>query len=137
MYFAIIGVESGKALDASGSDLGEVILWDFHGGENQLWYFEGDVLRNKAYQDRVLDFHWGDFERNDWGKVYLHNDFHGGHNQRWQMLRNGEIVCKGFANQVRHDLRLDVFESSIDNGARVGVYHANGQKNQAWTIRNV
>ena len=46
MYFAIIGAKSRKALDASGTNIGKVVLWDYHGGDNQLWYWEEDVLRN-------------------------------------------------------------------------------------------
>ena len=56
-YFTIHGDQSGRVLDASMTNLGEVVLWDKNGQDNQLWYFDGpnqDVIRNKEFPDRVL-----------------------------------------------------------------------------------
>ena len=77
-----------------------------------------------------------EFDKENWGRVYLSTRFHGGYNQRFQMLGNGEIACKGSERHVRYDLRLDVFESSTHNGAHVGVHPAQAKGNQDWTIRN-
>ena len=55
-YFTIHGDQSGRVLDASMTNLGEVVLWDKNGQDNQLWYFDGpiqDVIRNKEFPDRV------------------------------------------------------------------------------------
>ena len=55
-YFTIRGHQSGKVLDASLSNVGEVVLWDFNGGDNQLWFWDGrdrDILRNKKFPNKV------------------------------------------------------------------------------------
>ena len=39
---------------------GEVHLWEYHGGDNQLWYWDGpekDILRNKMFHTKVRYFH--------------------------------------------------------------------------------
>ena len=84
---------------------------------------------------KVLDFHWQDYQRSQWGKVYLHTDFHNGWNQRWQVIR-GEIVCKGFPRQTVPNLCLDVFGSQSGNGAKVGVYAKTGGQNQRWQLKS-
>ena len=43
-----------RVLNATGN--GEVVMWEIHGGDNQMWYWEGDVLKNKAYPDKVQPF---------------------------------------------------------------------------------
>ena len=43
-----------RVLDATGN--GEVVMWEIHEGDNQMWYWEGDVLKNKAYPDKVKPF---------------------------------------------------------------------------------
>ena len=55
-YFKIHALESGKVLDASMSNEGEVVLWEANGQMNQLWFWDGpdrDVLRNKAFPHLV------------------------------------------------------------------------------------
>ena len=42
-----------RVLDASIKDPGEVHMWELHGGDNQLWYWQGDSLKNKAYPEKV------------------------------------------------------------------------------------
>ena len=41
------------------SNVGEVVIWDYNGQDNQLWYWDGpnrDVLRNKQFPNRVRCF---------------------------------------------------------------------------------
>ena len=54
--FIIESQQSGKVLDAALTDIGEVILWDYNGGDNQLWFWDGrdrDILRNKKFPNKV------------------------------------------------------------------------------------
>ena len=81
-----------------------------------------------------MDFHWINFQKHGWGKVYLH-DSHGGWNQKWQ-FDGREFVCKGFENKRVHDLRLDVEGHNTHDGAKVGVFKANGGMNQQWNIQS-
>ena len=57
MHFKIFGEQTGKVLDASLSNAGEVVLWESNGGDNQLWYWDGidrDILRNKMFPNKVI-----------------------------------------------------------------------------------
>merc|ERR1712198_527452 len=97
-FFYILGSDSGRVLDASLSCPGEVCLWVKNGQDNQLWYWDGpngDVLRNKKFPNKVLDFDYNEYDRTRWGRVYLTSDYHGGWNQRFQFV-GGEIACKGY-----------------------------------------
>ena len=56
-YFLIFSLETRKVLDVSGTNKDEVILWESHGGDNQLWFWDGeDILRNKMCPDKVSFF---------------------------------------------------------------------------------
>ena len=60
-YFLIFGDHSGRVLDASRTNGGEVVLWEKHGRDNQLWFWDNQnqgVLRNKQLPNRVLDSDW-------------------------------------------------------------------------------
>jgi len=133
-YFSIYGKQSGKVLDASMSNISEVVLWEFNGQDNQFWFWDGEMLRNKMFPSQVLDFHWSDYQKNSWGKVYLHNE-NGGLNQRWS-LRGEEIICR-YGQHQNLRLLLDVHSSSTQNGAKVGCYSSTGGVNQKWIISNV
>ena len=135
-YFLIFGDHSGRVLDASLSDVGEVILWEKHGDDNQLWFWDDqdrDVLRNKKFPNKVLDFHWWDYQEDNWGKVYL-NDFNNGWNQKWE-FDGKEIICKGFRHRTVENLRLDVHSWATHNGAKVGVYQRTRNSNQRWHLQ--
>ena len=56
-FFLIISHHSGKALQASPNNVGDIEMWTLQGNENQLWFWdeqEEDILRNKMYPDKVL-----------------------------------------------------------------------------------
>ena len=114
--------------------IGEVVLWEFNGQDNQFWFWDGEMLRNKMFPSQVLDFHWSDYQKNSWGKVYLHNE-NGGLNQRWS-LRGEEIICR-YGQHQNLRLLLDVHSSSTQNGAKVGCYSSTGGVNQKWIVSNV
>ena len=55
-FFLIISHQSGKALQASPNNVGNIVMWTLQGNENQLWFWdeqEGDILRNKMYPNKV------------------------------------------------------------------------------------
>ena len=56
-YFSIKEQSTDKALDATNG--GNIVLWDNHGSENQLWSWkdiEETTLVNKMHEDRELKF---------------------------------------------------------------------------------
>ena len=121
-----------------------MILWEFNGQDNQFWFWDGEMLRNKKFANKVLDFHWMDYQQNSWGKVYLHNE-NGGMNQKWNLTVDYEsdswtkdtyeIVSQHGKHQNLH-LYLDVYSNETQNGARVGCYTATGGLNQKWILSN-
>merc|ERR1712223_1361049 len=139
-YFHILGAESGKVLDTSMTNIGEVVMWEMNGQDNQLWFWDPEyreVLRNKQFPDMALDFHWADYCESDpnWGKVYL-NEFTDLPNQKFEQY-GSEIICKGSNEEHIPDLRLDVFQNGTDDGAKVGVYLKNDSPNQMWTLHDI
>ena len=55
VYYSIIEQASGKALNATGED--DVVLYSYHGGENQLWSWEDankTTLVNKKYNNKLV-----------------------------------------------------------------------------------
>ena len=57
-YFSIVNGLTKKALDASKSNDGEIVMWKRLDHENQLWFWDKDkkdVLRNKRYPEKVMN----------------------------------------------------------------------------------
>ena len=127
-YFIITSRHSGKVLDASldESSTGKVILWSYHGKDNQLWFWDDDNIRCKQFPEKVLDLHMANYEANNWGNVYLH-PYNTGNNQRWKA--EDDQIISSYKN-----LRLDVKQSSTSDGALVGGYRNHGGVNQRWTL---
>lgn len=124
IYFVIQGKAADKVLDVSHNL--DIIIWNYHGGDNQLWFWDKDSLRSKEYPDKVLDLHISNFRKDGWGKVYLLT-YHGGNNQKWKI--DGDNIISNFDS-----LYLDVKEESTNNGASVGGYPSTGNANQQWII---
>ena len=78
----------------------------------------------------MLDFHWSDYNKHGWGKVYLH-EFNGGANQRWE-IQGREMACKH-----KNNLRLDVHWGHRHNGAEVGVQKRNGSASQTFDLKMI
>jgi len=131
-YFVIASKHCHKVLDASMSNEYEVVIWDYHGGDNQQWWYDGEYIRNKKFPEKVLDFHWMDYNDNGWGKVYLFDE-NGGFNQKWS-FKFANIECMGDQSSCIENLHLDIFEGSKANGAKVGVYEGTGNSNQKWNV---
>ena len=127
-YFIITSRHSGKVLDASldESSTGKVILWSYHGKDNQLWFWDDDNIRCKQFPEKVLDLHMANYEANNWGNVYLH-PYNTGNNQRWKA--EDDQIISSYKN-----LRLDVKQSSTSDRALVGGYRNHGGVNQRWTL---
>ena len=75
----------------------------------------------------MIDLHVDEFEREGWGRVYLH-PYHGGKNQRWRVTKNG------LASEYK-GLRFDLYSEDAEN---IGGYtkQTNGQSKrlQDWDL---
>lgn len=125
-YFAIKSNMNSKCLDANQRE--KITLWDYHGGDSQLWYWNpnGLSIHSKMYPDKVLDLHVNDYYRDGWGKIYLH-PFNNGTNQKWHL--KGDRIVSLFKN-----LHLDIYANDTNNGASVGGYQKKLFKNVNLTI---
>merc|ERR1712066_606686 len=120
--FIIRSQMNSKVLDASIQSPGTVHMYTYHGGDNQLWKWDGQAIRNLKYPKMVLDL------TSD--RVILYGTHHGGDNQRWTY--DGEKLVSAC-----HDLVLDIGDWKNKDGSAVIGYKWNGGKNQMWTIEPV
>ena len=133
-YFLIRHGPSGKVLDACNDHTGfcevgvETILVPQHDFvDNQQWFQDGQLIRNKMWPDKVLDFHYNDYKAKGYGRVYLNSDDHGQDNQRWAFHWNGIENLYREAN-----FRLDLYNNDHKTGGHVGCYPTNGEGSQNW-----
>ena len=133
-YFVIISQQSGKVLDASLCQEDEVILFERHDYDNQLWFWDGQTIRNKQYPSKVLDFgsRAQDWKKCGWGRVRLNGNYFGGPNQKWSFSEENGGVVSHYQN-----MRLDVYRGGTKNGTTVGVFKEHGRMNQLWSMEKV
>ena len=121
VYFTIVSRASAKLLTAANSV--STVFWTYRGSDNQLWFWDDDLIRSKLYPDKVLDLHVSDFENHGWGKVYL-NPYNNGSNQHWKM-ENESIVCT-YAN-----LHLEI---ATNDSSKVGATIKKHEIIQMWSL---
>lgn len=134
-YFRIIAKHSGKCLDVSGgsrSNGADVIQWDCHGGDNQLWRLVpvGNYYKIIAkHSGKCLDVS-GASRSN--GADVIQSDCHGGDNQLWRRV----AVGNRFKITAKHSSKcLDVSGASRSNGADVIQWDYHGGDNQLWGLQ--
>ena len=141
-FFLIASKQSDKVLNATKS--GNVVIWDYHEGDSQFWYFDGNFLKNKIFSNKVLDIDIEAFEKTSWGKVFLnHLPDKNSESQNWK-FQNQEFISKYESKRVEDNnykdrkLRLDVANLKTANGTGVGAYIRNrqgfGRENQKWYL---
>ena len=136
--YALISVNSGKALDVAGrsmSDGGNVLQYAYGGGNNQKWTLErqsnGYYVIKSVNSGKVLDVAWGS---KDNGANVQQCSYNGGAAQQWELRKVGSsyaIINRGSGKA------LDVSGRSKDNGANVLQWSYSGAANQLWILRAV
>jgi len=120
--YSIKSVLSGLTLDieAQGGAGSKVIPWDFHGGDNQIWYDDPSTgtIRSK----------WNNCALTVKTDQLTVEDVQPG-NVAQQWMRQGNVIRNRTNNKV-----LDVLGESKEKGAKIGAYDNNGGKNQQWTF---
>ena len=135
-WYRIICRQSNKSLDVNGSSTangGNIIQWDYWGGNNQQWkitslgngYFS-IINRNS---NKALDVNGSSTAG---GAGIIQWDYWGGNNQQWQILDQGfgyfEVINRNSGQS------LDVNGASTTNGAGIIQWPWNGGRNQQWQI---
>eukprot|EP00092_Neocalanus_flemingeri_P082806 GFUD01103816.1.p2 GENE.GFUD01103816.1~~GFUD01103816.1.p2 ORF type:complete len:128 (-),score=38.07 GFUD01103816.1:31-414(-) len=119
----LIQTANGLVLDvAGGVQGGKLIIYQKHGGDNQLWRFEEGRLVNKI--GMVADIMAGSTEEEAeviaWEK-------HDGDNQKWSMKEN-------YIHSELTDMVMDLKEGQMEEGAEVIMFPKHGGSNQMWFV---
>jgi len=126
-YFSIRNPTSGLVLDIPGGDcIGgtNVIVWEFHGGDNQLFYYgPNDTIMSKKC-NMALDVNGNACDN---GENLIIWEAHGGQNQAFEVNNNGSIVSLS-CNKV-----IDMYKHSTQ-GSKLNMWHYHGDWNQVWMI---
>jgi hypothetical protein len=127
-YFVLISKNGGRALDIKGGNAhagAEVVLWDHHGRDNQVWFQEPvtGTIRTKLNPDLCLDI-------NGAGRLYLNHYQPGDRNQQWQYNKNRDVV----ENKSDPSKVLDAVGGSGDNGTGICSWNHHGRDNQRWKV---
>ena len=118
-FFFILNKKSGRVLDATSKQVIE--QWSYNGGDHQQWFWDGDVIRNKKYIDRVIYLDATNSGAD--AKLYL-NAYHGRLMQRW------EYTDKYLVSRY-HNLSIHVVGDSMANGAAIC---AQTSKTNKWSL---
>ena len=122
------------------------MIWDYHEGDSQFWYFDGNFLKNKIFSNKVLDIEIEVFEKTSWGKVFLNQPKKNSQSQHWKFEHQTEEFISKYESKRDQDiknykdrkLRLDVANLKTANGTGVGAYIRNrqglGRENQKWYL---
>ena len=110
-FFPIINEESGLALEACPGPDGLIMIAEYHGRDNQLWFSETDTntIHSKVYPKKALtlDENWN---RRGWGKVHLQNRHFLLETQKWKIMSVCQFDnrrCKEIISLCRNPNRLD------------------------------
>jgi len=128
-YFYIVSKATGRVFDIRGAQLnGEVILWDKHGGDNQIWFQEPitGTIRSKLNPDFCLDV-------NGAGRLYVNHYQPGDRNQQWLYNKRRDVI----ENRQEPNRVLDVCGASRDQGACVCAWNYHGKENQRFTLEYI
>lgn len=120
---------SDKVLDIQGSSSDPdtpVVLWDEHGGDNQLWYVDHvkGVIRSKA-NDMCLEI-------NENNRLVINDYKDISFNEHWTLSGDERIQHTHFKERV-----FDVCQNNEDNGAEVCTWESHGGDNQKWEFSHV
>jgi len=98
-----------------------LIVWTYHGGDNQKFRFHQGMLHCKNGQ--VVDIEGGIIK----GNKLIQWPAHGGANQKWK-YQNGLIVLENNA------LCFNIFQAQKKEGTQVIAWTLTGDSNQKWSL---
>jgi hypothetical protein len=145
IYSIEIG-HSGKCLDVSGATRdngGNVMQYDCHGGENQLWNIilqkDGNYLLKPTHSNKCLDIavdpkrpHEGASKENFANVIQW--ECHGGPMQSWALSPVNGKPNTFTVKSVYSNKCLDISGNSKDNFANLHKYNCHGAPNQQFTL---
>eukprot|EP01100_Stratorugosa_tubuloviscum_P006633 TRINITY_DN283_c0_g1_i1.p1 TRINITY_DN283_c0_g1~~TRINITY_DN283_c0_g1_i1.p1 ORF type:complete len:135 (+),score=53.96 TRINITY_DN283_c0_g1_i1:135-539(+) len=117
----VLDIEGG-----SNSASAKLIVWSYHGGDNQKFRFTPEGFLQNKKSNLVLDVCGG---LNQGANIIQYGP-HGGANQKWRASRDGTISLQS------GQFVLDINGGSRDQGAHVIAWSRHGNSNQKWRICN-
>ncbi len=123
----IIGGASQRCLDVTGADQTPrtpVIIYDCHGGANQMWEFTAAGEIRTFGGTRCLDVRGASVEPKAIVQSYT---CHGGANQKWSLRTDGTIV------NAQSGLCLTVLGAGTANATGVDMWPCGGFAHQRWS----
>jgi hypothetical protein len=118
-----------------------LILWQFHGGPNQLWKFVPDNLGNYSI---VNVGNGGTLEIPDHSNAQQGTKLHINQpnntiNEKWRVVPGqGASKSKGFAIlSAYNQMAVDITASNMNNNTSLIVWPNGNQLNQTWCIAPV
>jgi len=127
-YFIIQSKDNGLVLDIRGGQANagaEVILWDRHGNDNQVWFQDPvtGTIRSKLNPDMCLDI-------NGNNRLFINHYQPGDPNQQWQYNKHRDVI----ENRSDPNRVLDVVGGAKHRGADVCAWNHHGNNNQRWNL---
>jgi hypothetical protein len=126
-YFFIVSEHNGMVLDidhASKDDRAKLIVYPYHGGDNQKFKFTSQGYIQSIHSGKVLDVEEGCHQ----GHKIIQYSAHGGDNQKWKYHKDGTIRLEG------HDLCIDIENGSREKNAHLIAWPHHGNSNQRWKL---
>jgi hypothetical protein len=126
-YFLIVNKPTGLVLDVKGASHNagtEVIVWDRHGNDNQVWYQDPltGTIRNK-HSHLCLDI-------NGSNRLVVNHYQPGDPNQQWHYDKHRKTI----GNRTNSNKVLDIVKGATHKGAEVCQWDHHGNDNQKWKI---
>lgn len=135
-FYRIVNRNSGKAVDVNGGSTnngGNIIQWDYSGGNNQQWKLnalgDGNFAILNRNSNKAMDVNGASVNA---GTGIIQWDYSGGNNQQWQITSIGFGYYKIINRNSGQS--LDVNGGSTWNGGDIIQWHWNNGNNQQWTI---
>eukprot|EP00727_Mastigamoeba_balamuthi_P010616 m51a1_g6177 putative carbohydrate binding module (142) ;mRNA; r:27626-28171 len=129
-YFYIVSeANPNMVLDIEGGNSNngtKLIVWEFHGGENQQFKFDEHGFIKSRRSGLVMDVEGGVGQ----GRKIIQYQKHGGENQRWRLTQAGTIQLECA------ELVMDVEGGNVNPGTHVIAWPPHGGPNQRWRIAN-
>ena len=127
-YFIITSRGSGTALTADDKNNGRIMMWEYHGEDNQLWFWDDENIRSKKFPDKVLQ------AGNCQGAqatlaIYANNN----KLQRWTADSQDDTI-KTLSPIHNYFPKLCVDNFSTDNNTKVIRCRNNRYPNDKWTF---
>ena len=127
-YFIITSRGSGTALTADDKNNGRIMMWEYHGEDNQLWFWDDENIRSKKFPDKVLQAGNCQGAQATLAKYANNNKL-----QSWAADSQDDTI-KVISSIQNYFPKLCVDNFSTDNNTKVIRCRNNRYPNDKWTF---